>query len=278
MPLAGQLLGGGHAGDAAADHKGRAVRKVRRRGRSLWYRARATAPSTILQRLLLGALGSSWCTNEHPSRMLAKATAFSPRRRSRAMRSKVGPWKRGEQLAIDEVVEPALLHGGRDIVALSAAHELIDGDGRDALEVLACAASAVEVDDAADVAAALAEEDAGPHRAPAFCRAPMRSRKGSTFWECGLDADILLGVGAERQREELLHVQVHERVLLAGARRDDVVVAVELHVAVRAHVHEHVDLLLGETAELLLGHGDRDRRVHETVGGSPRRSAVVFSL
>ena len=73
-------------------------------------------------------------------------------------------------------------------------------------------------------------------------------------------AAVPVGVGAQRQGEELLHVQVHERVLLAGARLDDAVVAVELDGAVGAHVHAHVDLLLGEAAQLLARHGHRDAR------------------
>src|SRR5450759_583298 len=117
--------------------------------------------------------------------MLAKATAFSPRRRSRAMRSKVGPWKRGEH----EVVEAALFDRLRDeLVTFGATHELVDGHRADAVERLDVVGQALEVDHTADVAAALAEEDAGPHRAPpaaaaAVCRAPMRSRNGSTSWE-----------------------------------------------------------------------------------------------
>ncbi len=57
-------------------------------------------------------------------------------------------------------------------------------------------------------------------------------------------------------------------------------VAVELHVAVRAHVHEHVDVLLSQATELLLRHGERDRRVHEALaetGAAVRRLLVVVA-
>jgi len=73
-------------------------------------------------------------------------------------------------------------------------------------------------------------------------------------------------------------VQMHERVLLAAARGDDVVVAVVLDVAVGTHVDEHVDLLLGETAQLLLRDSERDRRVHEPLseaGPAVQRLLVV---
>ena len=70
-------------------------------------------------------------------------------------------------------------------------------------------------------------------------------------------------VGAERERHELLHVEVDEGVLLAGRLRDGVVVAVELDRTVRAHVHEHVDLLLGQALQLLPGDGERARWVDE---------------
>ncbi len=74
-----------------------------------------------------------------------------------------------------------------------------------------------KVDDAADVAATLAEEDACSHRAPASWPGADALEERLDVLGVGLDADVLLGVGAERQREELLHVKVHERVLLAGA-------------------------------------------------------------
>ena len=60
-------------------------------------------------------------------------------------------------------------------------------------------------------------------------------------------------------------MQVYEGVLLAGARRDDVAVAVELHVAVGAHVCEDVDPLFGQPVQLLLCHRHRDRRVDEAL-------------
>ena len=75
-------------------------RNVRERGRSDWCWARSMAARTILRAFSWASAGSSLWMNEQPSRMLAKATAFSPRRSSRAMRSKVGPWKRGEHEAI----------------------------------------------------------------------------------------------------------------------------------------------------------------------------------
>ena len=67
--------------------------------------------------------------------------------------------------------------------ALGAAHELVDVDLDDAVQSARVLGQRLQVDHAADVAAALAEKDPGPHRAPpvaAGCRAPMRSRNGST--------------------------------------------------------------------------------------------------
>src|SRR5450830_614739 len=97
--------------------------------------------------------------------MLPKATAFSPRRSARAMRSKVGPWKRGEH----EVVEAALLDGLLDHrAAFGAAHELVDVHLDDAVERADVLGQRLEVDDPADVAAAFAEKDSGPHRAASF--------------------------------------------------------------------------------------------------------------
>ena len=67
------------------------------------------------------------------------------------------------------------------------------------------------------------------------------------------------------QREKLLHVQVHEGEGLARALADDLVVAVELRVAVGAHVHAHVHLLLGQATQLLARYRHRDRRVDEAL-------------
>ena len=67
------------------------LRNVRWRGRSLMCCSRATAPSTILRALAWARSGSSLWMKLQPSRMLPKATAFSPSLSSRAMRSKVGP-------------------------------------------------------------------------------------------------------------------------------------------------------------------------------------------
>ena len=67
---------------------------------------------------------------------------------------------------------------------------------------------------------------------------------------------IAAEVGSERQREELLHVQVDEGELLAGALGDDLAVAIELDVAVGAHVDEDVDVLLVQPV-----HGEQQQRV-----------------
>ena len=61
---------------------------------------RATAAARIVSAFCCAACGAWRWMNEQPSRRLAKATAFSPSFSSRAIRSKVGPWKRGEQAAM----------------------------------------------------------------------------------------------------------------------------------------------------------------------------------
>ena len=121
--------------------------------------------------------------------MLPKATEFSPSLSSRAMRSKVGPWKRGEHEAMTKWSRPRSSTAFSIIARPSVPHmnwlTLTSTTPSRRADVLG---QRLEVDDAADVAAALAEEDSGPHRAPpavaAACRAPMRSRNGSTSWEC----------------------------------------------------------------------------------------------
>ena len=72
----------------------------------------------------------------------------------------------------------------------------------------------LEVDDAADVAAALAEEDSGPHLTTSFCAGADALEERLDVLGVRLDADHLLGVGAQRQGQELLHVQVDEGELL----------------------------------------------------------------
>ena len=201
--------------------------------------------------------------------MLPKATAFSPSLSSRAMRSKVGPWKRGEHEAMTKWSRPRSSTAFSIIVRPSVPHmnwlTLTSTTPSSDAGVLG---QRLEVDDAADVAAALAEKDPGPHLAPpASFGLPGADALEERLDVLGvrLDADHLLGVGAERQRQELLHVQVDEGELLAGALGDDVAVAVELDVAVGAHVHQHVDVLLVQPVQLLLRHRDGDRRVDEAV-------------
>ena len=120
--------------------------------------------------------------------MLPKATEFSPSLSSRAMRSKVGPWKRGEHEAMTKWSRPRSSTAFSIIARPSVPHmNWLTFDLDDAVEGARVLGQRLEVDDAADVAAALAEEDPGPHRAPpvaAGWRAPMRSRNGSTSWEC----------------------------------------------------------------------------------------------
>ncbi len=65
------------------------------------------------------------------------------------------------------MVEAALFHGLLDHrAAFGAAHELVDVDLDDAVQAARVLRQRLEINDAADVAAALAEKDPGPHREP----------------------------------------------------------------------------------------------------------------
>ena len=264
----GELLGGGDAGDAAADHQHRAVEEGALARQVAHVLQAGDGALDDLPRLDLRALGlvrvhvgAALADVAEGHGVLAQLELPGDALEGGALEARRA---RGD----DEVVEAALFHGLLDHrAAFGAAHELVDVDLDDAVERARVLGQRLEVHDAADVAAALAEEDSGPHRAP-----PGRGGAGADALEerldilgVRLDADHLLGVGAQRQRQELLHVQVHEGELLAGALGDDLAVAVELDVAVGAHVHEDVDLLLGQPVQLLLRHPDGDRRVDEAV-------------
>ena len=138
------------------------------------------------------------------------------------MRSKVGPWKRGEQARDHEVIEAAVLDGpGDELATLGAAHELVDGDGYDAVE-----------------GARLSSEIPSSSRTPEMLP-PQRHRKTPALIACsrrsatvaraaGADAfeqrfdvlrmrrhaAVLVGVGPQGEGEKLLHVQGTKGVLL----------------------------------------------------------------
>ena len=180
-----QLLRGGDAGDAAADHHHRAVEE-RALARQVAHvpQARDGALDDLL-RLDLRALG---LVRVHVGAALADVaeghgvlTQLELSRDAFEGRALEARRARGD----DEVVEAALFHGLLDHdPAFGAAHELVDVDLDDPVEGPGVLGQRLQIDDSADVAAALAEEDSGPHPTTSLLRAPMRSRNGSTSWEC----------------------------------------------------------------------------------------------
>ena len=127
--------------------------------------------------------------NAQPSRRLAKATVFSPSSQLAGDALEGGALEAPRAGADHQVVEPASRRPGLDqALALGAAEELVDGDVDDAVDRAAPRREGVQVEDAGDVAAALAEEDAGPAGQPPrphghLWRAPMRCSSGSRSWE-----------------------------------------------------------------------------------------------
>ena len=79
-----------------------------------------------------------------------------------------GALEAGRAAGDDQVIEAALLDGVGDLaVTLGAAEELLHRHSHDAVQRARLVAEVLEVEDAGDVAAALAEEDTRPHDAPA---------------------------------------------------------------------------------------------------------------
>ena len=187
---AGELLGGRHAGDAAAHHERRAMQE-RARARQVGLVARpGDGGLDDRARLLLGQCRlvavDERAALAHVGEghgVLAQAQVARGALERRTLKSR----RAGRD---DQVIEPPVLdRRGDELVALRAAHELVDDDVHDAVERAGVSGESVEVEDRRDVAAALAEKDAGPHRPPpppalGFRRAPMRSSRGSTSWEC----------------------------------------------------------------------------------------------
>ncbi len=185
----GELLGGGHAGDAAADHQRRAVQE-RPPSRQVAHVAGAGHGARHdLPRLLLGALGLITVYEAAALADVGEGDRVLPQPELAADALEGGSLEARGARGDDHVVEAALLHRLLDQgTALGAAHELADADRDHAVEGAGVAGQPLHVHDAADVAAAFAEEDPGPHGAPpavaATRRAPMRSRKGPTSWLC----------------------------------------------------------------------------------------------
>ena len=181
----GQLLGGREPGDAPADHQHRAVEEGALPGQVALVAQAGDGALDDLLGLLLGPLGlvlvheaAALADVAEGDGVLAQAQLARDALEGRALEAR-------RAAGDDEVVQAALFHGLLDHrAALGAAHELVDVHLDDAVEGTDVVGERLEVDDPGDVAAALAEEDAGSHLTASFWRAPMRSRKGSTSWEC----------------------------------------------------------------------------------------------
>ena len=159
-----ELLGGGHAGDAAADHERRAGEE-RTPARQVAHVLRpGDGPFEDLLGLHLGQFGlvlvdeaAALAQVGEGHRVLAQSQIARDALERRALEPR-------RATGDDQVVEPAVLDGLADeVVALGAAHELVDGDAAHAGDGAGVRRQVVEVEDAADVAAALAEEDSGAH-------------------------------------------------------------------------------------------------------------------
>ena len=209
-----------------------------------------------------------------PSRRLAKATAFSPRRRSRAMRSKVGPWKRGEQLAITRWSRPRSSTASEMSWWPSVPH-------------MNWFTATLVTPSMARACAARSSRSSTPlmlpphwHRktpaligATAFVRAPMRSSSGSTSCECEPRPQSLSGSAPSASARSCCTCRCTngycswELASMMLWWRSN-------WMAQLGHMcTQHVDLLLGQAAQLLARHGHGDRRGSRSAGGSRRRSA-----
>ena len=104
------------------------------------------------------------------------ATAFSPRFSSRAIRSKVGPWNRGEHAPMTRRSRPrGLDRPGYQSRALGPAQEWQHRDLGDSVERPGLRRQGRDVQNVGDVAAALAQKHAGSHRTPIFCNRGVTS-------------------------------------------------------------------------------------------------------
>ena len=163
----GQLLGGGDAGDAAADDQHGAVEEGALARQVAHVVQAGDGALDDLPGLLLGALrlvrvhvGAALADVAEGDGVLAEAQLAGDALEGGALEARRA---RGDH----EVVEAALFDGLLDHgAAFGAAHELVDVDLDDAVEGAYVLGQRLEVDDTADVAATLAEEDAGPHRTP----------------------------------------------------------------------------------------------------------------